>query len=474
MKFWRNPLLVKELREEMRSRKIFFLVPVYVAILSIVSIIAVANVSGVSFNPLMLASTSHATMFSFIVTISILLGLVAVILGASSFTTEKERATFELLELTPLSYTQLVLGKFFHCLLIILLILLSSLPVLSTLFFMGGLTYSDILFSFYYVVLFLAVVTLGAICISAVSSRTIVSIISALGLAFVVAAGMGILTATSLNDPSELGFACISPWLVSWQQIFTRIPFHIGHRMLPVWPFYSAFYILSGLVLLNWARNALDTRKLERNSRSRLLGLLCLNIYIAGGLLCMRVSATFTATQLDDFYQVIMFAVLIVLPFFALGSFSDKEFQRFRERPLIESFHPRLLFLNHPATGIFFLLFLLLTLTVNVHFSTGASMLVLKGYLALLALWIVPWFFVFSGLRILGGRPRTIFLTYLLGSLFYTLFATFGTSSRTVNGVFDFYFTAPVILVLCITSVVFYSFARIYSRKKVQNAFAKA
>src|SRR5580765_2108417 len=153
-----NPLLIKELREEMRSRKIFFVVPVYIALLSIVALVAVNANTGISFNPATLSNDARITLYSFIVTISILLGLVTVVLGASSFTTEREKATFELLELTPLSSTELVLGKFLHGFVVICLILLSSLPVISTLFFMGGLTYSDLFLSLFYLAVFFSAV----------------------------------------------------------------------------------------------------------------------------------------------------------------------------------------------------------------------------------------------------------------------------------------------------------------------------
>ena len=105
--FLSNPLLTKELREEMRSQKIFFVVPVYIALLSIVALVAVGSNTGASFNPLTLSNNARITMYSFLVTISILLGLVTIVLGAASFTTEREKATFELLELTPLSYQNL-------------------------------------------------------------------------------------------------------------------------------------------------------------------------------------------------------------------------------------------------------------------------------------------------------------------------------------------------------------------------------
>src|SRR5262249_39619422 len=86
-----NPLVIKELREEMRSKKIFVLVPAYIAILSIVALVAVGSSGGASFNPLTLSSEARITLYSFIITITILLGLVSIVLGAASFTVEREK-----------------------------------------------------------------------------------------------------------------------------------------------------------------------------------------------------------------------------------------------------------------------------------------------------------------------------------------------------------------------------------------------
>jgi len=184
-RIFQNPLMIKQLREEMRSRKIFFLVPVYIAILSAIAIISVASNTSANFNPVALSSSAKVTLFAFIVAVSILLGLIGLILGAASFTSEKERATYELLELTPMSYVQLILGKFFHSYILIALILFSSLPVFSTLFFMGGLSYLDLILPMIYLFLFFAVIILAAICISISSNRTIIGIILSLLVGFV-------------------------------------------------------------------------------------------------------------------------------------------------------------------------------------------------------------------------------------------------------------------------------------------------
>ncbi len=475
MKFlWENPLLIKELREEVRSRKIFFLVPAYIAILATVALIAVGNSTGTAFNPLALAGNARLTLFSFIITISILLGLIALVLGASSFTTEREKATYELLELTPLSYTALVLGKFLHAMVIVLLILLSSLPVISTLFFMGGLTYSDVFLSFFYLLLFLSAMTLGAICISILANRTIISIILALGVGVAISILFGIVSADSFRQPAQLGFAVLSPWLVIWQQIFQPTSLKLAGVIFPVWPVYLLLYSLLTLLLLAWARNALDSRKLERNPWTRLLGLVFVNVYVAIGCLCSRSYAPFTARNLEDFYQVLMIVVLVSLPFFCLGSLNDRDRARFERQPLLESLHPGRLCVNYSPTGLLFLAVLLLTVSINITICMSAPWRLSLVYFKNLMIWILPWVLIFAAQRQSGAHARTLFVTYLLTALLCTLVAAFRQSSGAAKTIFDFYLNTTVLSILYGFSTFYFIIARIHYKRKKEPVHAIA
>ena len=66
----RNPLLTKELREEIRSRKVLVIVSVYVAILSAIALVAVGTSNASTFNPLMMAGNARYTLFAFAIAIS--------------------------------------------------------------------------------------------------------------------------------------------------------------------------------------------------------------------------------------------------------------------------------------------------------------------------------------------------------------------------------------------------------------------
>jgi ABC-type transport system involved in multi-copper enzyme maturation permease subunit len=460
-----NPLLIKQLREEVRSRKIFFIVPVYIALLSIVPLIAVSNSSGPSFNPVELAMSSRITMYSFIVTISILLGLVSCVLGAASFTTEREKATYELLELTPLSYLDLVLGKFLHGFILILLILASSLPVLSTLFFMGGLSYSDLFLSLFYLTVFFSIVLLGTICISIISSRTILSIILSLALGFVVAVLAGILTSAVSNQPRWLGFAVFSPWLVTYQQIFDPTPLKLAGTTVPVWLLYLGLYLLIALLFLCWGRNALDSRKLERNPWVRLITLVLLNSYLLIGILCWRSHTVISKNAIADFFDGFMMILLFTLPCFSMGVLTDRDQYRFLKRPLIESLNVRRVLLNDPLTGILFLMLIVFTAGLNVALASGAGFKIVGEYVFLPFIWIMPWFLMFIGLRICGFRQRGLFIAYVLGTIFYTILTAFNRDP-TPSGFADFLLGDPRILIPWIIAVPFFIVTRIWSARR--------
>jgi ABC-2 family transporter protein len=465
--FFQNPLTIKQLREEMRSRKIFFLVPVYIAILSGIALVAVGTSSTSGLNPVMLSSSAKVTLFSFIIAVSILLGLISVILGAASFTSEKERSTYELLELTPLTYVQLVLGKFFHSLILVGLILLSSLPVFSTLFFMGGLAYSDLILPIVYLILFFAVVILAAICISIGSNRTIIGIILSLIVGFIWYISLAIL-GTTARQPADVGFAILSPWMVIWRQIFEPIPLKIAKVDVPVWIYYSVLYILLGFLFISWGHNALDTRKLQRNRRVRILGLILLNLYAAVGILCMESYRPVTAKYLENLYQVIFTSLLAVLPFFVMGVLTEKDEALFRSKPIRQTFHLRNVFLNHPATGPFYLIVVLVSLSVNFILCTHVSQREILGWLFILLLWIFPWLLAFIALRLLGVHGRGMFVTYILGILLVTLGSTFYHSGKSAANVFDFFLITPVLVFLYIASLTAFFVASLRASRRLR------
>jgi ABC-type transport system involved in multi-copper enzyme maturation permease subunit len=454
------------MREEMRSRKIFFLGPIFVGILSIVALVAIGDSSGSSFNPLAQAGASRLTLFASVITITIVLGLIAVVFGASSFTTEREKATFELLELTPLSRMDLVMGKFLHAMTITGLVLFSSLPIFSSLFFMGGVTYSDLLLTLFYLIVFFSVVILGTICISIVSNKTILSIILSLATVFVISVALGIMSMSASRDPSNLGFSVISPWLVTYQQIFDPAPLRILGLSLPMWPFYLLIYALVGILFLTWARNALDTRKVERNRKARIFGLLLVNSYLAIGLLCLKSYSPIREATMIDFYNVLFYGVMATLVFFVLGGFTERDHALLIKRPLLESIHPAKLFLNSPTTGPAYLAILLITVSLTFAAISGLRLRLIFGYLVPFGLWIVPWVLIFSAMRLAGFRQRAFFGVYAFGTILYIILSIFLLSGKASAPGIEFFMFPYCVGFLWIAAIVFHIIMRVRLRSR--------
>ncbi|HSE41330.1 MAG TPA: hypothetical protein VLH08_11255, partial [Acidobacteriota bacterium] len=253
----------------------------------------------------------------------------------------------------------------------------------------------------------------------------ILAVILSLALGFVVSVVAGILAASVTRQPRWLGFTVFSPWLVTWQQIFDPTPLKLAGTIVPIWPFYLALYALISLLFLCWARNALDTRKLERNPWVRLVSLILINSYVLIGVLCWRSHATVDKAAIADFFDGIMVLLLVTLPAFAMGVLTDRDEIRFRRRPLLESLNFRRIFLNDPFTGMLFLIMSILVLGVNVAYASGVGWSVVSEYVFIPFIWIMPWFFIFIALRLFGFKQRGLFIAYVLGTIFYSIISAF-------------------------------------------------
>ena len=145
---------------------------------------------------------------------------------------------------------------------------------------MGGLAYIDLFLSLFYLIVFFAVILLATICISIVSSRTILEHDSFACAWFCNRSRNGNSDANVIREPRWLGFAVFSPWLVTWQQIYSPTALKLLTVNIPIWPLYLGIYLLIGTLFICWGRNALDSRKLERNPWVRIIALLLINGYL--------------------------------------------------------------------------------------------------------------------------------------------------------------------------------------------------
>jgi len=135
-----NPMIRKELRQRMRERRAWLLPSIYLlvlgAVVTFVYFTATVNQNRVAIQ----GSTVGVILFlTLAYTQLALLLLLAPIFSAGSITLEKEQRTLPALLGSLLTAWQIWWGKFASSLLFVLLLLVTSLPVLSLAFAFGGI-----------------------------------------------------------------------------------------------------------------------------------------------------------------------------------------------------------------------------------------------------------------------------------------------------------------------------------------------
>ncbi len=183
-----NPILNKELTIGSRSMKMSLHLMLYNLIMAVIAIITmtVAKQSGSysgsdGYRMMMALFPMLATLQCFIILFMI------PVLTASSIAGERERQTLDVLLTTPISPFSIVIGKVFASMGQVLMYVLSSLPVMSLAFIIGGMSWIYI-FGFIAMVIYASfyVGAVGVYC-SAKRKKTISSVISSF---IIIAAAM--------------------------------------------------------------------------------------------------------------------------------------------------------------------------------------------------------------------------------------------------------------------------------------------
>ncbi len=135
-----NPMIRKELRQRMRERRGWLLPSLYLVVLGAIVTFAYFVTTTGRPGPGIQGSTVGVALFLTIAYSQLaLLLLLAPIFSAGSISIEKEQRTLAGLLTSLLSSRQIWWGKFVSSLLFVLLLLVTSLPVLSLAFAFGGI-----------------------------------------------------------------------------------------------------------------------------------------------------------------------------------------------------------------------------------------------------------------------------------------------------------------------------------------------
>ncbi len=170
-----NPILSRELRVALRNERAFALLAVYVAVLGAIVASAFPADSSFSVNPTRAGGSApgYDLFITFCQTQAILVLVLVPALSAGALAQERERRTLESLLLAPLTPLQIVWGKAVGVLAFAGLLLLSTVPLTSLCFLLGGVSPGMVLAA-YVVLLGLAasITALGLYCSARWQSAT--------------------------------------------------------------------------------------------------------------------------------------------------------------------------------------------------------------------------------------------------------------------------------------------------------------
>jgi ABC-type transport system involved in multi-copper enzyme maturation permease subunit len=146
-RIFRNPIIRKEIRTRMRSLRTFFVVTVFLGVVSASAALILTLLVYSTSQPGTLEILRRSGTFVFYTIFLIelfLISFIAPALTSGAISAEREHQTFDLLRTTLLSTTQIILGKLGASMAFLLLLLLSTLPLYALAFTFGGISIGQI------------------------------------------------------------------------------------------------------------------------------------------------------------------------------------------------------------------------------------------------------------------------------------------------------------------------------------------
>lgn len=150
-----NPVVVRDLRAQMRGTKSYWYQGAYLLLLGVLAVAGYAQATGQSVETvggsmgrvnIVDAQGQLETFYYFIfATLAALICLIAPALTASSIVGERQRLSLDLLVTTPLTASQLLVGKLISSIAFLGLLLALSLPASALCVLLGGATLGDVL-----------------------------------------------------------------------------------------------------------------------------------------------------------------------------------------------------------------------------------------------------------------------------------------------------------------------------------------
>ena len=200
-----NPVLVRDVRTRMRGGKPFMLVGAYAALLTVAALIAYANAPFEDISRGSSSSPVGSILFATIVILqAVLLTIITPGLTAAAIASEKEKRTFELLALTPVTARQVAAGKLIPVLLFVLMLMLVSVPLAMLCVVLGGFSPGNVASVYLYVFGGISIIAAFGLLMSSVYANSSGAVISTYIAAF-IGGGMSISALSSYMISATMG-----------------------------------------------------------------------------------------------------------------------------------------------------------------------------------------------------------------------------------------------------------------------------
>lgn len=244
--FRANPVMLKELRERMRGARAFAVITVYLSLMSAFTVLLY-----IAYSPFNRGISTSVTgelgrvLFAGVVGIELVLIIfIAPAFTAGAVTGERERKTYDLLQITLLPRPSFIIGKLESALGYVFLLLLAAIPLQSIAFLFGGVSETELILSF--LILIVTAITLGTagLFFSTLAERTLTASVRSYTFAFVLIMGI----------PAVLGI--VSSIIGGF--FYTRGGSFTG----PAWIEAGLVYLSQLLISLNPMSTALSTQEL--------------------------------------------------------------------------------------------------------------------------------------------------------------------------------------------------------------------
>jgi len=196
-----NPVVLKEMRSQMRGKRVFVIITVYLAILSIlISLIYLGFISAEETSPTVsIRQGLGKTVFGAVVGLELMMVcFLSPALTAGAVAAERERQTFDLLRTTLLPAKKFVAGKLVSALAFLLILLFVGFPLQSLAFVFGGISIEEVLIAFLMLVVTAIFFSSIGLFISSLMKNILASTVISYIVAILVSFGIPILISISV------------------------------------------------------------------------------------------------------------------------------------------------------------------------------------------------------------------------------------------------------------------------------------